>query len=148
MDTILSVLQVLIAIAMIAIVLVQRGPGAAAGSGFGAGSSGTVFGARGSGSFLTRTTAVLAAGFFGISMVMGVMASRTVGVDTEPDLGVMAGVVEQAEENTGEVPTFEAVEPEAGAEVPQIEMAAPAEDAGASADDAAAGDDAPADDQG
>lgn len=148
MDTILSVLQVLIAIAMIAIVLVQRGPGAAAGSGFGAGSSGTVFGARGSGSFLTRTTAILAAGFFGISMVMGVMASRTVGVDAEPDLGVMAGVVEQAEQNSGEVPTFEAVEPEVGSEVPQIEVPDPLEDGDmVDASDEAAGDQEPVDEQ-
>jgi preprotein translocase subunit SecG len=92
MQTILSVTQVLVAIAMIAIILVQRGAGAAAGSGFGAGASGTVFGARGSGSFLTRTTSVLAASFFIISMTMAIIAGRTVNAPTGSDLGVMAGV--------------------------------------------------------
>jgi preprotein translocase subunit SecG len=92
MQTILSVTQVLVAIAMIAIILVQRGAGAAAGSGFGAGASGTVFGARGSGSFLTRATAVLAAAFFIISMTMAIIASQTVTMTDGADLGVMAGI--------------------------------------------------------
>lgn len=96
MQTILSVTQVLVAIAMIAIILVQRGAGAAAGSGFGAGASGTVFGARGSGSFLTRTTAVLAAGFFIISMTMAINAGNSVTASTGSDLGVMAGVETEA----------------------------------------------------
>lgn len=90
MEAILSIVQVLIAISMIAIILIQRGPGAAAGSGFGAGASGTVFGSRGAGSFLTRTTAILAAGFLVVSMTMAVLASRTVQVQTTTtDLGVM-----------------------------------------------------------
>ena len=96
MQTILSVTQVLVAISMIAIILVQRGAGAAAGSRFGAGASGTVFGARGSGSFLTRTTSVLAAAFFIISLSMAIIASRTIGVNTGSDLGVMAGVESEA----------------------------------------------------
>ena len=96
MQTILSVTQVLVAIAMIAIILVQRGAGAAAGSGFGAGASGTVFGARGSGSFLTRTTSVLAAAFFVISMTMAIIAGSTVGAPSGSDLGVMAGIESEA----------------------------------------------------
>ncbi|MDJ0655434.1 MAG: preprotein translocase subunit SecG [Xanthomonadales bacterium] len=97
METILGITQVLLAIGMIAIILVQRGPGAAAGSGFGAGASGTVFGARGSGSFLTRTTAVLATAFFVISMGLAILASRAVvTTDVAPDLGVMSGAVQEA----------------------------------------------------
>ena len=96
MQTILSVTQVLVAIAMIAIILVQRGAGAAAGSGFGAGASGTVFGARGSGSFLTRATSVLAASFFIISMTMAIIAGRTVNAPSDSDLGVMAGIESDA----------------------------------------------------
>ena len=53
----------LIALAIIALVLLQRGKGADAGAAFGAGASGTVFGARGSGSFFSRATAVLATAF-------------------------------------------------------------------------------------
>ncbi len=94
MDAIFSIIQVLIAIAMIAIILIQRGPGAAAGSGFGAGASGTVFGARGSGSFLTRSTALLAIGFFAVSMTMAVLASRAASKLTGPDLGIMGEVID------------------------------------------------------
>jgi len=60
----LNILQVLVTIAMIGFILVQRGPGATAGSAFGSGASGTVFGAKGSSSFLSKSTAVLATLFF------------------------------------------------------------------------------------
>ena len=53
--TILNVVYVLLAIAMIAMILMQRGAGAQAGSGFGAGASATVFGSRGAGNFLSKT---------------------------------------------------------------------------------------------
>ena len=51
--------HVAVALLIVALVLLQRGKGASAGSGFGAGASGTVFGSRGSASFLSRATAVL-----------------------------------------------------------------------------------------
>lgn len=57
-------LQVVAAIAIIVLVLLQHGKGADAGAAFGSGASGTVFGARGSATFLSRATAVLAAVFF------------------------------------------------------------------------------------
>ncbi len=60
----LTVLLVFVSIAMIALVLLQKGKGAEAGAAFGAGASGTVFGARGSTNFLSRSTAVLATVFF------------------------------------------------------------------------------------
>jgi preprotein translocase subunit SecG len=64
LQTLAVVLHVLLAFAIVGLVLLQRGKGADAGAGFGAGASGTVFGARGSASFLSRTTAVLATLFF------------------------------------------------------------------------------------
>ncbi len=64
MFPILLAIQVLISISIIALVLLQQGKGADMGVGFGGGASGTVFGARGSGSFFTRATAILAAIFF------------------------------------------------------------------------------------
>src|SRR6187549_1095542 len=64
LQTLAVVFHVLLAFAIIGLVLLQRGKGADAGAGFGAGASGTVFGARGSASFLSRTTAVLATLFF------------------------------------------------------------------------------------
>jgi preprotein translocase subunit SecG len=64
MFSFLLVIQILVSISIIALVMLQHGKGADMGAAFGSGSSGTVFGARGSGSFLTRATAILAAVFF------------------------------------------------------------------------------------
>jgi preprotein translocase subunit SecG len=70
------VLHILLAFGIIALVLLQRGKGADAGAGFGAGASGTVFGARGSASFLSRTTAVLATLFFLSSLGLSYLFSH------------------------------------------------------------------------
>jgi preprotein translocase subunit SecG len=87
---VLNIFHVLIAIALVAFVLVQKGAGATAGAAFGSGASGTVFGSRGAGNFLTRSTWVLATLFCTISLVMAVMVSR---MNAEPDtnLGVVSG---------------------------------------------------------
>ena len=62
--TFFNVIYVLVAVAMTAFILLQQGSGSAAGSGFGAGASATVFGARGSANFLSKSTAILATIFF------------------------------------------------------------------------------------
>ncbi|MBX9871509.1 MAG: preprotein translocase subunit SecG [Burkholderiaceae bacterium] len=62
--SILITVQILAAVAMIGLVLVQHGKGADMGAAFGSGSSGSLFGASGSANFLSRTTAVLATVFF------------------------------------------------------------------------------------
>ena len=62
--TLVLVVQVLSALAMIGLILVQHGKGADMGAAFGGGSSGSLFGASGSANFLSRTTAVLATVFF------------------------------------------------------------------------------------
>lgn len=62
------VLFLLVAVAMVALILVQQGKGAGMGSSFGAGASNTVFGAVGSGNFLTRSTWMLAVIFFAICL--------------------------------------------------------------------------------
>jgi preprotein translocase subunit SecG len=93
MFVIFSVFYILIAAAMIVLILLQRGAGADAGSGFGGGASATVFGARGSASFLTRATAALAALFFLLSLGMGIYLSRNGAPQaTQSDLGVMSGL--------------------------------------------------------
>lgn len=94
MTTILIILHVVLAASLIAIVLVQRGQGATMGAAFGAGASGTVFGARGAGNFLTRTTGWLAIGFFGISLTLAVLAARN-SVDPDDQLGVAGSLAEQ-----------------------------------------------------
>jgi len=70
MFTVLLVVQVLMGLAIIGLVLLQQGKGADMGAAFGAGASGTVFGAAGGGSFFTRATAVLAALFFANSVLL------------------------------------------------------------------------------
>ncbi len=62
--TILLTVQMVAAIAMIGLILVQHGKGADMGAAFGSGGSGSLFGASGSANFLSRTTAVLATVFF------------------------------------------------------------------------------------
>ena len=64
MFSFLLVVQIVISVSIIALVMLQQGKGADMGAGFGAGASGTVFGSRGSGSFFTRATAILATVFF------------------------------------------------------------------------------------
>ena len=67
----------LLCFAIVALVLLQRGKGADAGAGFGAGASGTVFGARGSATFFSKLTAILATLFFLTSMSLAWFATRT-----------------------------------------------------------------------
>jgi preprotein translocase subunit SecG len=75
-QTLAVVVHVLLAASIIGLVLLQRGKGADAGAGFGAGASGTVFGARGSGSFLSRTTAIMATLFFVTSLGLSYLFSQ------------------------------------------------------------------------
>jgi preprotein translocase subunit SecG len=70
MYTVLVVIQVLLSASLIGLVLLQQGKGADVGAAFGSGASGTVFGARGSANFLSRTTAVLATLFFLNSLII------------------------------------------------------------------------------
>lgn len=74
MFTFILAIHIIVAIAMIGLILIQHGKGADAGASFGAGASGTVFGAAGSANFLTRATAVLTAVFFITSMILAVHA--------------------------------------------------------------------------
>jgi preprotein translocase subunit SecG len=64
LQKILMVVQVLSALAMIGLILMQHGKGADMGAAFGSGSSGSLFGASGGANFLSRSTAVLATLFF------------------------------------------------------------------------------------
>ncbi|HTW38705.1 MAG TPA: preprotein translocase subunit SecG [Steroidobacteraceae bacterium] len=72
----LTFLQFFCALVIIALVLIQRGKGAEAGAGFGAGASGTVFGARGAGTALSRATAIFAALFMLNSLALGYVGSH------------------------------------------------------------------------
>ena len=77
LHAILSVIQVLSSVAIVGLVLLQRGKGAEAGAGFGAGASGTVFGARGATTALSRATAVFAAIFMINSLALAYLGTST-----------------------------------------------------------------------
>ena len=76
--TILTILQVISALSIVGLVLLQRGKGADAGAGFGAGASGTVFGARGASTGLSRMTAIFAAIFMLNSLCLTYLFQRDV----------------------------------------------------------------------
>ena len=66
----LQIVQILAALGMIGLILVQHGKGADMGAAFGSGASGSLFGATGGANFLSRTTAVLAAVFFACTLAL------------------------------------------------------------------------------
>ena len=86
LETLVLVVHVLAAIAIIGLVLIQHGKGADMGSGFGSGTSATVFGSSGAGNFLTKSTTTVAFVFFLTSFGLAYfakeksVAARTVGI--------------------------------------------------------------------
>src|SRR5205807_5760464 len=83
---ILTIVQLFSAVAIIGLVLLQRGKGADAGAGFGSGASGTVFGARGSSTFFSKLTAAFATCFFLTSLGLAYMASHRLGASAPQSL--------------------------------------------------------------
>ena len=78
-QTTVLIIHTLIALGIIVLVLIQRGKGADAGAAFGSGASGTVFGSRGSTSFFSRATALLATAFFATSLTLAYLSSQRSG---------------------------------------------------------------------
>ena len=76
LQSVIIFVHAVLALAIIGVVLMQRGKGAVAGAGFGSGASGTVFGARGSATFLSKATAVLVTLFFITSLTLAYMAAH------------------------------------------------------------------------
>lgn len=74
--TILLVVQILSALAMIGLILVQHGKGADAGAAFGGGGSASLFGATGGANFLSRTTAVLATVFLACTLALAYFGNK------------------------------------------------------------------------
>ncbi len=131
MQSFLVVVQVLLGAAMIGVILMQHGKGADAGAAFGSGASATVFGARGSATFLTKITALLAILFFSNSLVLDFLSTST----TQPSSVMEGGPQEQGSGPTGELesivqPVEESEEKASGAtpeesdlpEVPGVEQ--------------------------
>ena len=111
--TLLFVLQVLVAVALIGFILIQQGKGADAGAAFGSGSSGTVFGSQGSGGFMVKITSILATIFLANSLLLGYLASQS--IQTAPESLMDRVVVEEvAEEQTTIAEDMPAMSEEAG----------------------------------
>jgi preprotein translocase subunit SecG len=107
MQLILTVLHLLLAIGLVGLILIQHGKGADAGAAFGSGASATVFGSRGSGSFLTRTTAILATIFFLTSIALAYYAAR---------VGEPGGLMDEVDEPVAIAPDLSDLPPTAAPE--------------------------------
>lgn len=76
MYQVIIVIHVLLGLGVVGLILMQQGKGADAGAAFGSGGSGSVFGAQGAASFLSRATAILATLFFTTSLTLAVLNSQ------------------------------------------------------------------------
>lgn len=134
-QTTVLIVHTLIALGIIALVLLQRGKGAEAGAAFGAGASGTVFGAQGSTNFFSRATAILATAFFATSLSLAYISSQRTGA---PESLLESMPLTEAEEQQQEampadevpqLPETDIAEPQTDEiGVPPLEAEAPAEE--------------------
>jgi len=89
LKTLIIVVQLLSALGVIGLVLLQHGKGADMGAAFGSGASGSLFGATGSANFLSRTTAVLAAVFFVTTLTLTYLGAYR----AKPSAGLLGAAV-------------------------------------------------------
>ena len=127
-QSIIIFVHLFLAAGIIGLILLQQGKGADAGAAFGAGASGTVFGAKGSASFLSRSTAILATAFFGTSLTLAYF---------QGDRSQPTGVMEQFSDGAPAFEPLPAPVDELPAALPEVPVEAPA-----------AGDDTPVTDDG
>ncbi len=95
-------LQIVVAVLLVGLILLQQGKGATAGASFGGGASETVFGARGSANFLSRTTAVFATIFLFNSLFLGYLFSSQNQDSSVLDKALIVDEVEKAESSEGD----------------------------------------------
>lgn len=108
MQTIVVVIHVIVAIAIVGLVLLQQGKGADAGASFGAGASQTVFGSSGTGNFLVRATTIAATIFFITSLALAVFARSQSGLSTTTGLPVAnPDLLEEVITEQSDVPVLE-----------------------------------------
>ncbi len=126
MDTIQKAVLIghtLIALLIIVLVLLQRGKGADAGAAFGAGASGTVFGARGSGSFFSRATAVCATAFFVTSLTLAYLSSQSSSAPSSivDDAPAVEEAVESVESDLPALESADSVNADDSVDLPALE---------------------------
>jgi len=78
MQSVVLIVHLIAAAGLIGLILIQQGKGADMGAAFGSGASGTVFGSQGAGSFITRSTGILAATFFVTSLALAYYSGQVV----------------------------------------------------------------------
>ena len=100
----LLTIHMIVAIVLIGLILIQRGKGADIGAAFGSGASQTVFGSRGSASFLTRTTAVLATLFFVSSLALSYMYSQRSERTSVTDMAAPQSETQMTDTSASETP--------------------------------------------
>jgi preprotein translocase subunit SecG len=108
METVVLIVHVLAAAGLVGLILVQQGKGADMGAAFGSGASSTVFGSKGSGSFITRSTAILATVFFLTSLTLAYFSGQ--GVARKSVTEEVAPLVEQGAPADRDMPTLPAKE--------------------------------------
>jgi preprotein translocase subunit SecG len=116
--TLILVVQMLSALAMIGLILVQHGKGADMGAAFGSGGSGSLFGATGGANFLSRTTAVLAGVFFVCTLMLAYLGNN------RP--AATSGSVLEGAAVTAPVPAAPAADNSTASQIPGNTPAAPA----------------------
>ena len=120
LETVVVVFHLLAALGVITLVLLQQGKGADAGASFGAGASNTVFGSQGSSTFLSKFTAILAAGFFITSLGLGYFAKEKAHELTQVGLPDPAVMEVKQKPAADDVPVLEGQKPAVvPADVPQ-----------------------------
>ncbi len=133
-QTTVLIVHTLIALGIIALVLLQRGKGAEAGAAFGAGASGTVFGAQGSTNFFSRATAILATAFFATSLSLAYISSQRTGAPESLLESMPLTETEQQQEampadEVPQLPETDIAEPQTDdIGVPPLEAEAPADE--------------------
>jgi len=123
LHNVVLVVHILCAGMIIGLVLLQRGKGAEAGTGFGAGASGTVFGARGSANFLSRATGVLATVFFITSLALAYLSTQRAAPTSLLDSPAQTAPVPKTPPNTlspGPTPAQPDATPPAATDLPQL----------------------------
>tara|TARA_R110001606_G_scaffold89109_1_gene200441 strand:- start:93 stop:494 length:402 start_codon:yes stop_codon:yes gene_type:complete len=109
MESIIVIVHVIVAIAIVGLVLLQQGKGADAGAAFGSGSSNTVFGSAGSGNFLTRSTSIAATIFFITSLSLAIFARQNTGVGAVDGMPIVnPTLLEQPAAPVTDIPQVEA----------------------------------------
>lgn len=117
MNVILAV-QMLAALGMIGLILIQHGKGADMGAAFGSGSAGSLFGATGGANFLSRTTAVLAAVFFVATLALAYLGNARPSTTGSVLEGPAAAVPAPAPAVDASVPVAPAVAASGAAQIP------------------------------